>query len=220
MRIPLLIAAVGAASLMQIAQARSLLDGEYNLTRAVVDGRVSRPAEPGLEVRIDGDRISGHSGCNRFMGQIRYLNGNLRIGPLAGTLMACPEAGQQALERDVLAALQAAKSFGLDSARHAVVLRGGQGELVELKRAEPAATKVLYIAPETRPCSGVGKMECLQVRETPDADWQLLYQGIDGLEREPGVAYTVRVREEKVDNPPADAPDRRLVLIEVLESTR
>ncbi|TJZ74027.1 META and DUF4377 domain-containing protein [Chitiniphilus eburneus] len=220
MRIPLLIAAIGAASLVQIAQARSLLDGDYAITRVVVEGRVQRPVDNRLEVHIDGDRISGYSGCNRFMGRIHYMNARIEVGPLAGTRMACLDQERQMLEHDVLAALQAAESFGLVSERKAVVLRGTKGELIELTRGAAGTEKVLRIAAETRPCSGVGKMECLQVRESPEQDWQLLYQGIEGFEPQPGVAYIVRVREERVDNPPADAPDRRLVLIEVLQETR
>ncbi|WP_051710323.1 META and DUF4377 domain-containing protein [Andreprevotia chitinilytica] len=212
--LPLALALLAAAPL---AQARSLLDGDYRIDRVVVGDTVLRPTDPVPTVNIQGDRISGFSGCNRFMGQIRYMNSNVQIGPLAGTRMACLEPSVQTLETTVLDALQAAKSFGLNQAQHAVVLRGSNGEAVTLVR-ESENVKVLEIAPQKVACSGVGKMECLQVRETADAPWTLLYQQIEGFEPQAGVSYRLRVREDRVANPPADAPATRLVLIETLES--
>ena len=42
-----------------------------------------------LEFREDGD-FGGHSGCNRYMGQLRPGEaGRLEVGPVAGTRMAC-----------------------------------------------------------------------------------------------------------------------------------
>ncbi|WP_148715866.1 META and DUF4377 domain-containing protein [Chitinolyticbacter meiyuanensis] len=213
----LLIATLLATGIAGAVEARSLLDGNYRIERVVVDGRVVRPADDKVGLSIQGDRITGFSGCNRFMGALRYQDQTIAIGPLAGTRMACLDAGRSQLESDVLAALQAANRFALDAGQHAVLLRGPQGQLVTLVRQGQGVEKVLQIAPQTRSCSGVGKMECLQVRESAGQDWQLLYQGIEGFQREEGVAYVLKVREERVDNPPADAPDRRLVLIEVLE---
>ena len=45
---------------------------------------------------------------------------------------------------------------------------------------------------------------CLQVRESSDAAWTLLYEEIAGFEYEPGYLYEIRVKEEAVVNPPAD----------------
>lgn len=43
-----------------------------------------------IQFEADG-RAFGHSGCNRFTGQFDLNDGELNIGPLAGTRMACPE---------------------------------------------------------------------------------------------------------------------------------
>ena len=69
------------------------------------------------------------------------------------------------------------------------------------------------------PCTGVGPMECLQVRKGEDPDWQLFYSEIEGFEFEPGYTYRLRVREEKLDpaTVPADASSIRFVLVEVVE---
>jgi len=40
----------------------------------------------------DEGRVSGSGGCNRFTGSYAFTDGELSIGPLAGTKMMCPEA--------------------------------------------------------------------------------------------------------------------------------
>jgi hypothetical protein len=69
------------------------------------------------------------------------------------------------------------------------------------------------------PCVGVGPMECLQVRKSESADWQLFYSEIEGFDFEPGYVYRLRVREEILDpaDVPADASSIRFVLLEVEE---
>jgi len=69
------------------------------------------------------------------------------------------------------------------------------------------------------PCVGVGPMECLQVRQSESADWQLFYSNIEGFNYEPGFLYRIKVREEK-RNPediPADASSIRYILVSVEE---
>ncbi len=44
-----------------------------------------------LTVRFAEGRASGFSGCNRFNGGFRRDGDTLTVGPLAGTMMACPE---------------------------------------------------------------------------------------------------------------------------------
>ena len=50
------------------------------------------PDEPEITVLFEEDRIAGGSGCNRYMGSITAgdMPGDLTIGLLAGTMMACP----------------------------------------------------------------------------------------------------------------------------------
>jgi heat shock protein HslJ len=82
-----------------------------------------------------------------------------------------------------------------------------------------AETTTLYVAHFPRDCVGVGPMTCLQVRESPDEEWRLLYQKIEGFDYEPGYDYELRVRTEKVDNPPADGSSIRYILEEVVSRT-
>ena len=86
-----------------------------------------------------------------------------------------------------------------------------------VEAAAPAGIeKTLFIAPERKPCTGVAPMECLQVRESPDLAWQYFYSEIEGFTFEPGFDYELRVREEKVANPPADGSSLRWTLVRVV----
>jgi heat shock protein HslJ/uncharacterized membrane protein len=67
-----------------------------------------------LTVRFVDGRASGFSGCNRFTGGFRRDGDTLTVGPLAGTMMACPEA-RMALEKGFLDGL---------SGKHGVAISG------------------------------------------------------------------------------------------------
>jgi heat shock protein HslJ len=54
--------------------------------------------------RFEGGRVSGFSGCNRFMGNYTVDRDKLSVGTLAGSMMACPEP-VMALEKTFLSAL-------------------------------------------------------------------------------------------------------------------
>ena len=103
------------------------MDGSYQVTRVRIDGELVEPvpgADPTLEV--DGDRVSGHGGCNRFMGSI---NPDGTIGPLATTMMACPEP-QMEFERVFHGLLSRVNDHRLTDA--GLVLLEGELPLVEL----------------------------------------------------------------------------------------
>ncbi|HSC78949.1 MAG TPA: META domain-containing protein [Chitinolyticbacter sp.] len=138
MKKTLLIAMLIASHFACGAETRSLLDGEYRIERVVIDGRVTKPANARLVLSIQGERITGFSGCNRFMGPLRHQAQTIAIGPLAGTRMACLDEARGKLEADVLAALQSVNSFALEAARETVTLRGAQGQLITLARVPGA----------------------------------------------------------------------------------
>jgi hypothetical protein len=86
-----------------------------------------------------------------------------------------------------------------------------------VRAAAPAGIeKTFFVAPERKPCTGVAPMECLQVRESADRPWQYFYSEIEGFTHEPGFDYELRVREEKVADPPADGSSLRWTLIRVV----
>ncbi len=60
-------------------------------------------------------------------------------------------------------------------------------------------------------------MTCLQIRDKPGERWQLHYGGIEGFRPQPGIEYRLRIIEEKIANPPADASSIRWTLDQVVE---
>ena len=53
-------------------------------------------------------------------------------------------------------------------------------------------------------------------RSAADQPWQYFYSEIEGFTHEPGFDYELRVREEKVANPPADGSSLRRTLVRVV----
>jgi heat shock protein HslJ len=52
----------------------------------------SMPEDSGMSVSFEEDgSIKGHGGCNGFFGSLELKDGELVVGPLGSTRMACPE---------------------------------------------------------------------------------------------------------------------------------
>ncbi|HYQ56060.1 MAG TPA: META domain-containing protein [Draconibacterium sp.] len=69
-------------------------------------------------------------------------------------------------------------------------------------------------------CVGVGPMKCMLVQkgETPEpGKWTNFYSKIEGFKYEPGFIYKLKVKEEQLENVPADASSIKYTLVEVLE---
>ncbi len=207
-------ALIALLSLSTLVEARSLLDGDYVLNEWRHAGTSYRPQEKAPTLTIQGDRISGFAGCNRYSGAISTLP-KLKVGPLATTRMACLGDGAQRNESAVLAVLEGAQRFKLKQPNR-LEFNGAKGERLTFVRQPDATEQVLYIAPEKKSCTGVAPMECMQVRETPSGEWSLFYNQIEGFNYVAGKSYKVKVRREKVANPPADASAFKYVLLEVL----
>ncbi len=110
------------------------LDGTSWRARRFGPGLAETPpqdAEFSLDV-ADG-RVSGQSGCNRYMGGWTLANGVLTVGPLASTMMYCSEPLMR-LEGVFLAALQVVSSLTLDGETLSLLDPSGD-PLVELTGA-------------------------------------------------------------------------------------
>jgi len=86
-----------------------------------------------------------------------------------------------------------------------------------MRSSANAQTKFIHVAAERKPCTGVAPMMCLQIREDESAPWQNYYGKIEGFTPEPGIEYRLRVLEETVPNPPADASSKRWTLDLIVE---
>ncbi len=71
------------------------------------------PSEPRVTLTIDGDRVSGSSGCNTYQGTVGSgeIATDLTIGPLMTTRKACPPPAMD-IEQRYTRALQGAQSWG------------------------------------------------------------------------------------------------------------
>ncbi len=94
-------------------------------------------------------------------------------------------------------------------------------ELASCVRPWMSSVVTLEVAAKRRTCTAMIEMQCLMVREAvmgqPKKKWIPLFQEITGFEPVKGVRYVVRVRKEKIENPPADASDTNYTLLRVLK---
>jgi heat shock protein HslJ len=85
---------------------------------------------------------------------------------------------------------------------------------------EPESDEVtMYVGSELVDCTGVAPQQCMQVRTSPDEDWSLFYDQIEGFAFEPGYEYELLVAVSEVPNPPADASRLRYELVELVSQT-
>jgi heat shock protein HslJ len=100
---------------------------------------------------------------------------------------------------------------------------GATGEIAAPTATLPgdsgSALRTLQVAPARVACTGVAPQQCLQVRESADAAWSLLYEEIAGFDYVPGYLYEIRIKEEAVANPPADGSAIRRTLVAILSKT-
>lgn len=93
-------------------------------------------------------------------------------------------------------------------------------ELNQCVRPWMSSAVTLEVAPKRRRCTGVVEMQCMMVRERVPGQaaprWEPLFGSIAGFKHVPGQHYTLRVRKDKLENPPADAPDTTYTLLKVL----
>ena len=76
--------------------------------------------------------------------------------------------------------------------------------------------ETLFVNAALVPCIGVSPMQCMQVKESKEQDWTLFYNHIQGFTFEPGYLYELKIAKFKVDNPPADAPNIRYELLQLV----
>jgi heat shock protein HslJ len=89
-----------------------------------------------VTARFAGGQVSGFSGCNRYMGAFALDLDRVVVGPLAGTMMACPEP-QMAIEKAFLGALTGTLRYAISGDRLTLTPVSGVPLVFQ---AEPAPT--------------------------------------------------------------------------------
>ncbi|PID87281.1 MAG: hypothetical protein CSB13_00225 [Chloroflexi bacterium] len=87
-----------------------------------------------------------------------------------------------------------------------------QPKVTELEGSGEMVT--MYVGSEFVDCEGEGPQTCMLIKYSPDEEYQLFYNGIDGFTFEPGYEYELKVRVTPVENPPADGSSLRYTLVE------
>jgi hypothetical protein len=100
-------------------------------------------------------------------------------------------------------------------------------ELMSCVRPWLSMALTLEVAAHRRPCHGLFEKQCLVVREVQDSrsknlghagrKWEPLFDEIAGFKKVPGKRYIIRVRKDKLENPPLDASDTNYTLLRVLK---
>jgi hypothetical protein len=100
-------------------------------------------------------------------------------------------------------------------------------ELMSCVRPWLSMALTLEVAAHRRPCNGLFEKQCLVVREVEDSrsknrgqagrKWEPLFDEIAGFKKVPGKRYIIRVRKDKLENPPLDASDTNYTLLRVLK---
>ena len=219
-------AATPAASTLDTA----VLGGHHWVLDTAVDAKGQRVdalfvrADKPVTVDFADGRIAVSNTCNRMMGSYTLDGAKLTIGDMASTMMACVDQKLMALDSAVGERLRGAQTAALQSgAAPTLTLTGAGGDVLTF-RGQPTAqtrfggpgeTVFLEIAPNSKPCThpDVPNRKCLQVREvhfdekglrtgTP-AEWQPLYQDIEGFTHEEGVRNVVRLKRFVQGSKPA-----------------
>lgn len=79
-------------------------------------------------------------------------------------------------------------------------------------------TLILYVAPDTVECTGVAPQTCLQIRFSPDGEWQRHFENIRNFEHVPGFNYALLVLKIERNPVAADQASFFYQLISVLEA--
>ena len=171
-------------------------------------------------------QVSGFGGCNAYSSVYTVANGLILLNaPPLTTRRACVDSSLNALENAFLQGLTGVTSSTVDQYNNPrrLTLAFPNGDLLEFdRRLDPMAgysgdKRLIYVNSQRVPCTGVGPMSCLEVRDDPGQPWQLFYGNIVGFEFQPGMVYRLRIVESIDPNPPADAPSSRWVLDQIVE---
>lgn len=80
--------------------------------------------------------------------------------------------------------------------------------------------KTFIIASQTVDCTGVAPMKCLQVKEKESDSWGNFYSNIEGFTYEHGFEYVLKVKTEKIQNPPMDGSSIEYTLLTQVSKTK
>ena len=203
-----------------------------------IEALFANPDKP-LQLDFADGRVSVSNTCNRMTGGFVLAGDKATLGPMASTLMACPDPKLAALDAEVgtrLAGELTVASTAGDVPQ--LVLTNAAGDRLVFHGTPTPATRFggpaervfLEVGPETRPCSHplIPDKQCLQVREITfdenglrvgePGEWQNFFDDIEGFSHQPGTRNVLRIDRYTRKDVPADASRYAYVLDMVVES--
>jgi heat shock protein HslJ len=106
--VPAAVTAAASATATAKAETFNLVGTEWQLQDLAGNG-IAADVHPTLAFPEAG-KVAGNGSCNRFFGPSQIAGNELKLGPLGGTRMACPEPAMSQ-ETKYLDALQAAERY-------------------------------------------------------------------------------------------------------------
>ena len=70
-----------------------ILDGKWFIKEAMttkIENELFADKKPVMIINVEKEIVVGNDGCNSFQGKIKVDKNKMTFGPMAGTLMACP----------------------------------------------------------------------------------------------------------------------------------
>ncbi len=174
----------------------------YNFSR--MNNYQIEDKEVTLSIDSKEGRISGNSGCNRFMGPFKFdESGRLAIGPFAGTMMACPRIDER-FERQFRETLEGSDAFSFENG--VLSFRDNETQnYLRFRRIVKPERFMWYVNKDLVDCVGVVKTKCIQIKDNKTAAWQNFFGPIEGYTFKKGKFYLIEVERTRNPNPPADA---------------
>src|SRR5690606_503996 len=194
-------------------------------------------AEAPLQLDFADGRVSVANACNGMGADFNLAAGELTLGPMISTQMACAEP-LMAMEREAHTRLAGSHALDVEAGEPPrLQLVNARGDTLASTGAPNARPRhggdpervFLEVAAERIDCNHplMPDHRCLEVRELEyDADglkqgtgeWGPLYEEIEGYEHQPGVRNVLRVDRFRRQDVPADASSIVNVLDMVVES--
>lgn len=219
-------ACAGGAGETRVASGPDLEGSDWRLVSSSSGDKVPGSGAGSATLVFKGERFGLSGPCNQHSGAYTRSGSEIRFGgeggQIASTMRLCP--GELMVrESALLAALQQPLTLAFDGPYLDLVAEDGARWRFDGRPEQPSAEgvdRIVLIAGQRAPCTGVAPQMCLQYRTEPGSPWQYLYGEIEGFEWQEGVEYVLRIRETTVPNPPADASARRWMLLEVLDRSQ
>jgi heat shock protein HslJ len=174
------------------------LSGEWTLTRLVRDTWDVPVVASGKTptIKFSGDGFSGNASCNSYGGSYTAAGKTFNPGPVRSTKMACVQPEINAQEKAFFDTLERATNYQVSG--NTLILSGNGGAYsLTFKRNGSVEEErpFLWIVDKKKvDCRGIVHQNCLQVKKTDFAEWEILREGITGFNYRPGKYYLIRVK--------------------------